>query len=348
MATKFKNVNNDDITTTKTPLHEAIPLTGTIVSGTYSDNNIKNYSHGMFQSVYDYPYLSSSANHIFDITCGYSSKSDLSGTSNVVQQDKKMNLYNQMAQVLVGHDITGSILEFDQSGDLADVGTKMREVFFLNFSRLITKDEIKKGSFALTFLTGGNPVKTAGLGGGDYTIKDYNAATTYKANSPAGEYGILYSGSAADAGTGIGLLYYQAGIAVLTASIFDTEFGPPASSSLDTGSVNTILTGTNISSSCDGIRNRFKNLSFNNTTELNSAIYFCRVNHNEFNYSSNPTFLSSSTIRVKEVKDDPPMSYFTTVGLYNSENVLMAVAKLSEPLKKSPNNEFTLRVRLDY
>jgi len=354
MATKFKIITNDDISTTRTPLHEAIPLTGTIVSGTYADGNIKNYSHGMFQSVYDYPYLSSSANHIFDITVGYSSKSKLSGTStSVVQQEKKINLYNQMAQVLVGHDVTGSILEFDRAGVLADTGTKMREVVFLNFSRLITKDELKKGSFALSFLTGGNPVKPVHLGGpgGSTTellIKDHNALTTYKTNSPAGEYAILYTGSAAKADTGVGLLYYQAGVAVLTASIFGGQFGAGATGSVDTGSVNTVLTGSNISSSCDGVRGRFKNLSFNNTTELNSAIYFCRVNHNEFNYSSNPTYLSASTIRVKEVKSDNPISYFTTVGLYNSENVLMAVAKLSEPLKKSPDTEFTLRVRLDY
>jgi len=69
MASFYKSLNHrNDIVSTRTLLHEAIPLTGTIVSGTYSDNNIKHYTHGMFQSVYDYPYLSSSANHIFDIT----------------------------------------------------------------------------------------------------------------------------------------------------------------------------------------------------------------------------------------------------------------------------------------
>ena len=68
MATTFKSFLNSDVTATRTLLHEAIPLTGTIVSGTYSEENIKNFSHGMFQSVYDYPYLSSSANHIFDLT----------------------------------------------------------------------------------------------------------------------------------------------------------------------------------------------------------------------------------------------------------------------------------------
>ena len=52
------------------------------------------------------------------------------------------------------------------------------------------------------------------------------------------------------------------------------------------------------------------------------------------------------------VKDDdimtPPRSYVTTVGLYSADNELLAVAKLSEPLKKTPSNEVTLRVRLDY
>ena len=103
-----------------------------------------------------------------------------------------------------------------------------------------------------------------------------------------------------------------------------------------------------ISSSCDALRHRVHNISFNNTTELNSTIYFCRANNNEFNYSSNPTYLSSSQIRVKEVATDNPVSYVTTVGLYSEDNALLAVAKVSEPIKKTPAEEYTLRVRLDY
>ena len=364
MAKRFKEITPKDITTTRTLLHEAIPLTGTIVSGTYNqddtEHNIKNYSHGMFQSVYDYPYLSSSANHVFDISVGYSALSALSGATSV-QNSKKINLYNQMAQVLVGYDVTGSVLRFDQAGDLTDAGTKMNEVVFFNFSRLLTKDEVKKGSFTMNFLTGGFPgAFSEGVDGdaeGPLTVQEVNATKTYKSNSPAGEYGILYS----DAGgtSRVGLLYYQAGIAVLTASIFPNRtqagqsaasegaFGPPGTT-LDTGSIETVLSGANISSSCDGVRHRLTNISFNNTTELNSTIYFCRANFNEFNYSSNPTYLSSSQIRVRTKETDNPVSYITTIGLYNSENVLMATAKLSEPLRKTPSNELTLRVRLDY
>ena len=96
------------------------------------------------------------------------------------------------------------------------------------------------------------------------------------------------------------------------------------------------------------MRHIWQNDFFNNTTELNSTIYFCRINNNEFNYSSNPTYLSGSRINVKQTRDDNPVSYITTVGLYSADNELLAVAKVSEPLKKDPSNEMTLRVRLDY
>ena len=51
-----------------------------------------------------------------------------------------------MAQVLMGYDATGSILRFDEDGNLLDGGGKVNNVFFLNFSRLLVKDEIKKGT----------------------------------------------------------------------------------------------------------------------------------------------------------------------------------------------------------
>ena len=105
MATTFKTLTANDIVNTRTLLHEAIPLTGTIASGTYSDLNIKTYTHGMFESTFDYPFLSSSANHIFDITHGYSNNSILSGTDSEglrPQHAKKINIYNQMAAQLAG------------------------------------------------------------------------------------------------------------------------------------------------------------------------------------------------------------------------------------------------------
>ena len=358
MATTFKTLTANDIVNTRTLLHEAIPLTGTILSGTYVDQNIKTYSHGMFETSFDYPFLSSSANHILDISAGYSSTSVVS-SSTAVQNSKKINIYNQMASVLVGHDVTGGIQQFDQDGNIAGGGTKIEDaVFFINFSRLLTKDEIKKGSFSISFLTGGTPSSVSPNANiSKLTIGDYGGATSYYVNSPAGEYAILYTSSATpNANSGRGLLYYQAGVAVLSGSVFEsgscgagtvldcTNMGP----GFPSASFGNLLTGSTIDTLAASIRNRISGISFNNTIELNSTIYFCRINHNEFNYSSNPTYLNNSQIRVKNTTSDNPVSYITTVGLYSSDNELLAVAKLSEPLKKDPNTELTLRVRLDY
>ena len=435
MATTFKTFLNSDIVTTKTLLHEAIPITGALVSGTYNRDgslgtelNIKNYAHGMFQSVFDYPYLSSSANHIFDISVGYSTGSVLSGNTKQVartEQEKKIQIYNQMAQVLVGHDKDANIRAFDQDGDVTGnpATGKIHEAFFINFSRLLTKDEIKKGSFSMTLGVsphyGGDdaPVDLTGdlrkHTSRTIVIKDTNAENDYRINSPAGEYGILSAssgnttnaitapiahgrttGSAYPTSPGnIGLIFYQAGVVVLDARAFarardasqdaadfgqgqvtastnpklvyhltggilnsascmmhrqvvDAAGGEPAAER--NSDVYALLTGSSIQTACDSLRHRILNVSFNNTTELNSTVYFCRANHNEFNYSSNPTYLTESQIRVKNVPSDMPVSYITSVGLYSPDNELLAVAKLSEPLRKDPTNELTLRVRLDY
>tara|TARA_R110002060_G_scaffold24495_3_gene33282 strand:- start:1304 stop:2374 length:1071 start_codon:yes stop_codon:yes gene_type:complete len=356
MATSYKTLTSNDVTQTQIKLHESVPITGSLQSGSYTpifpnEGNIKNYAHGMFQSVYDYPYLSSSANHIFDLAVGVTS----SVLTVTVQAKQKRDIYNQMAQVLCGYDATGSIRRFDITGDFAGTiaGNKMDEVIFYNYARLIAKDGIQpqKGtginnSFQMAFGT-----TTAWGPAMDTVTRVYDKdGTDRKTNSPAGEFNILYATNSAVSDRPVGLLFYQAGIAVLSSSLFKTYIASGdclMNSSGDT--IDTVLSNISISGSCDVIRHRFASSSFNNTTELNSTIYFCRAAHNEFNYSSNPTYLSSSEIRVKN--GDPtadPISYPTTVGLYGGNNELLAVAKLSEPLKKTPEDEFILRVRLDY
>jgi hypothetical protein len=99
--------------------------------------------------------------------------------------------------------------------------------------------------------------------------------------------------------------------------------------------INETLKTISISGSCDSFRHRLYDLDFNNTTELNSTIYFARAGHNEFNYSSNPTYIdSNSQIRVKNSSLDQPVSYITTVGLYSADNELLAVAKFQNPSRK--------------
>ena len=380
----FKPLNSKDVVTTRELLHESIPITGSLLSGTYGNTatstefpnepNIKNFSHGMFQSIYDYPYLSSSANHIFDITVGYSTSSSWAHSDEPIpngdntQNTAKLNIYNQMAQGLVGHDHTGSIKTFQIPG-----GDLIREAYFVNFSRLLVKDEIKKGSFSIEFGTGSTFVTAHDYAGSTRKLVDYGA-TTYYTDSPAGDYAVLTMSANPpeweQGGKPAGLIYYQAGIAVLSASMFwpldashieknadhDADdyiaisgSGVGLTKDDDNLTFKNLLVSSSISGTANALRRRIDNLEFQNTTELNSTVHFCRLNHGEFNYSSNPTYLSESKIQVKgNDKSALPISYVTTIGLYGPDNALLAVAKLSRPLKKTSTNEITLRVRLDY
>jgi len=45
---------------------------------------------------------------------------------------------------------------------------------------------------------------------------------------------------------------------------------------------------------------------------------------------------------------DSPQSFITAVGLYNDNNDLLGVAKLSKPLLKDFTKESLLRIKLDY
>jgi hypothetical protein len=489
--THFKPFEADDKVVTRTLLHEQVPITGTYISGAYVKAtsglgtgrgiNVRSFSHGMFQSVYDYPYLSSSANHLFDITTGFSTGAaggaggSVSGSA-TNQVSKKTNIYNQMSQILAGYDVSGSIRRLDGDGDHATSAGKINNAIFINFSRLLIKDEIKKGSVSMTL---GTDIVFTTPFGATATITDAASATNYRVNSPAGEYGFLktsaqaasatlssendsgngqiitfialkangeleaaetftainganaannfnkggvdaglsnlkasieanadikdlvtvsavtrpggssgpyemtitqihagaagntaivnglsgmgINGAANDAdgaftggvtaGTTLGLVFYQAGIVAMTSSVFGAtaQIMNNATSSHDD-----VLKKDTIDNFADGVRNRIKNITFNNTTEINSSMYFCRLNNNEFNYSTNPTYLKDSKIVVKSIPgssnqyNEMPFSYVTTVGLYSEINELLAVAKLSEPVKKTPENEMVLRVRLDF
>jgi len=360
MANIYETLNpSTDVSTTRTLLHEAIPLTGSIISGTYQEGdtgtNIKNYTHGMFQSVYDYPYLSSSSNHIFDITVGYADSSGLSSSANT-QNSKKINMYQQSAQLALGYDLTGAIELFENDLSVADDNGQMKEVFFLDFSRLLVKDSIKKGSFSISLGTGSWPTPMQPENQLRVLTDTSASQTGYTAEGATGDWGLLYESPYS--ASAVGAIFYNLGMAVITASVFGSSSvdGLVSSNANDNFTTNNgTLYGISgswkdlpITASCDAIRRRISNLSFNNSVEINSTIYFCRAPTSKFNYSLNPSYTTGSRIRVKNEATDTPLAFITTVGLYNASNQLVAVAKVSEPIEKKPGEEYTFRVRLDY
>lgn len=76
---------------------------------------------------------------------------------------------------------------------------------------------------------------------------------------------------------------------------------------------------------------------------------FVRARNGEFNYSENPSFISGSTGTILyDAFIQNPQTYITTVGMYNDNNELLGVAKLSKPLKKDFTKEALIRVKLDF
>jgi hypothetical protein len=93
-------------------------------------------------------------------------------------------------------------------------------------------------------------------------------------------------------------------------------------------------------------------LTFQNITNINSTLFFCRAAPDEFNYSGNPTFVDSSykitTIESGQEDTQRSFTFVTSVGLYDGDDRLLAVAKLSRPVEKSREKDLTFRVRLDF
>jgi len=146
-------------------------------------------------------------------------------------------------------------------------------------------------------------------------------------------------------GAKVGDIVYQHGIIILTSfgtSIVGSVYG-------------TALYGTGVYSGAgaieldDVITSNNVTCSFQSTTTIYESQYKCTLRENEFNFSLNPSIISSSLSG--EVYDFATGSYFesyiTTVGLYNNANQLVAVGKLAQPLQSSNTTDTTILVNLD-
>lgn len=356
MASSYKYLAPNDRVVSSTDLYEDLDLEkGAGWTGTVLPNN----------STPAFVKFASGSTNVFDVTIGRSA--DTTGSSATLTREKAN--YNQMAKVLLGHDVNGDILKFSLDADASTTNNILHNAFFVNFGRTQFKDKVRKGYFDMLLNVSGaltvHLTDTTGTVGP--VVRECQT----------GEVGLLFVSGASGAGlaatinvTG-GLVFYEAGIAVVSPYVFaqsssatppsssDTNFNANSSGILSgsastafsgSSNIGTVFTGsTSLSSSAYGFSTALHTASFQAATELNSTVYFCRAFNNEFNYSSNPTYLSSGEIYVKE--GDPmnqPVSYITSVGLYDDNNQLLAVAKLSEPIKKTPDTELIARVRLDF
>ena len=103
-------------------------------------------------------------------------------------------------------------------------------------------------------------------------------------------------------------------------------------------------------SSCRFSSGSLTAMTFQNVTNINSTLVFCRATADEFNYSSNPTFTDTdgNIVVIDDATTDRTFSYVTSVGLYDANDNLLAVAKMSRPIEKNDEKDLTFRIRLDF
>ena len=185
----------------------------------------------------------------------------------------------------------------------------------------------------------------------------------------------------------VGLLWYDAGVAVFdlkkiclssqhVSGVISAVTGAASPSltnqtivgrgSFPSSNVNAkLIPDLMVSASIDDLVNYFTTtrfssgsltgITFQNQTAVNSTLFFCRAGADEFNYSNNPTYFDDSgnlvVMTAQEslgITDARPFTYPTTVGLYDEQNRLLAVAKFSRPIEKNDEKDLTIRVRLDF
>jgi len=92
----------------------------------------------------------------------------------------------------------------------------------------------------------------------------------------------------------------------------------------------------------------FEGARVNAAVNFKTKLYFCRALHNEYNYSTNPTYSTGSTDNTQTYRLEEPETFVTTIGLFNNSNECLAVGKLSQPLRKDFGRESVIRLRLDF
>jgi len=224
--------------------------------------------------------------------------------------------------------------------------------YALSIERARYKESLALGTMALSLegtqtlhLTDNSKISTGNVFG--------NAGRVYQVVS--GSEGVVYTGTNADGWTATkgsyGLFLPDVGLILLNGEALDLSsgnggIGLTTGRNSNTNDANTGKLFTAISKSMADDDLFFR---LNSQETLASDFYFVRAQNADFNYSSNPSFVSGSTGQLLfPSMQNNPQTFITTVGLYNTSNELCAVAKLSRPLVKDFTKELLVRVKLDY
>lgn len=237
-------------------------------------------------------------------------------------------VYSQYKNILLSPDDSGFTFGSGTSAVTPD------DCYFISLARARYKERVDPGNWELHISGAANPLKL---------IDDSGQGTAPNVGRSGQVFNIVSGSGLVTASNSpvYGLFYPDLGIFVLNARALD------ASASLATNTGSQVQAGNHFK--------LFQHISASsyfaarNEQEIKSTSYFVRIKSREFNYTNNPTFVTGSVgaLRFSDMLTDPK-TYLTTIGLYDDNEQLLAVAKLSKPLLKTFSREALIKVKLDY
>jgi hypothetical protein len=328
--------------------------------------------------------LFSGSSTVAGSTTGVDSAGKLLFPSQSLMMREKINVYRQFAQTLLGD----ADAQFSAPFSNPATTDYIDEAIFVNIKRLFARDRVKPQTFAMQFYTSATLDRVADPVNGAFTNTDETSEIGSAILTDAGQgtqFG--FGGQVGDiafstlSSNVVGNLFYDQGIMVLDAKkvLSGTQHVSGVIDALTSNAYRDATAGQTIigdarsgngnakfipdffvSASIDDVVDhlascRFSSgsltaLTFQNVTNINSTLVFCRATADEFNYSANPTFTDAdgNIIVIDDPTTDRTFSYITTVGLYDANDNLLAVAKMSRPIEKNDEKDLTFRVRLDF
>ena len=261
-------------------------------------------------------------------------------------------IYSQYRNILLP---SGSKFTFGTT----EVSAESDEIYVINIARARVKQYLDPGNWQLS-LSGSNGIftfiDTSEFGG---TIgQDVIAAVSYDIRSGSIDSGL-------DSSTTIfGKVFPDYGVIILDPKAISSSVGfvnPAANGRLSTAFPFAPYTGSNVTTYQYQHEGLVRSISASmaqgfpfvgrSIEKVNSNNYFITLNQNDYNYTNNPSYYIVNSVGERVVRpafENQPVTYPTTIGLYNGANELLAVAKLSRPVQKAPDKRLTVRVRLDY
>jgi len=291
-----------------------------------------------YYEIFDKISTDATAESQFSVTYGHNQGSGSLGQN----EDSPSNaIYSQYAQILLPDN--QRVFKFNN--------TTTQQIYAINMNRARLKDRLDPGNFELHLakLTG---AATPAIHGDNAVISLIdNSGDTQQAATQIGRVYSLVSGSILDGvnnTTEYGSVFPEQGVIILNGDKLDLaqlNFGTVKTS--NTNGDNAFRLFTSISGAA--AINANNGFAARNEERVQSTFYFVRAKNGEYNFSNNPSYVTGSNGAFKQPTfANNPKSYITTVGLYNSSQELLAVAKLSKPILKSFSNEVLVKVKLDF